>query len=255
MKRHFITVLVVLAAGCMTQMAARKSEKQGPRIDVTADDDPAVKDADIWLDNEPKGRAPNAIATTTGRHLVELKKPGRVTFAQWVTVKSVEETVVVAPRLVALGNAPGVLHVIPNHWKYETTSSDGPPATRTVWEGGAGDFNGAQVVFLESVSITRDGTSRVDERDYYKKTGDGLYRLGVRGDTQSSDMHAISDTTFEAPQKVLPVPFQIGTSWSADTRHTLVTKTEINTRQLTGRATSTITGELAVSGRDRKSVV
>lgn len=257
MKRVVMLVLLVMATGCMKKVVPDQKPvtPQGPRIDVTTDDDPSVAGSAIWVDNEPKGRAPLVVTTTTGRHLVEVKKPGRITFAQWVTVKHAQETIVVAPRLVAM------VRVIPNHWTYDTTSSEAPPATQIVWEGGTEDFDGAQVFFIERVSIAANGASRVDERDYYRKAADGLHRLGVRGDIESSTAtsgtHTISDTTFATPQRILPVPFQLGTTWSAGTNQTLVTKTTVTGNQArtsSGKSTSTITGDFAVSGREKVTV-
>ena len=58
-----------------------------PKIDVRADADRNLVGALVLLDGQPQGQAPMLIATTIGRHLVQLKKDGFEESAAWLEIK------------------------------------------------------------------------------------------------------------------------------------------------------------------------
>ena len=68
-----------------------------PKIDVVVTADKNVYDASVWVDGNNQGKAPVAINTTAGRHLVEIKKDGFDTYQQWVDTS--DGTVTVAAVL------------------------------------------------------------------------------------------------------------------------------------------------------------
>jgi len=242
MKQTCFVVACVAAAGCL----AMKSEPpQGPRIEVNDSSDPNVKGADVWLDNESKGKAPVTLPTNSGRHLVELKKPGFATFSQWVAITDEHPRLVLVPglltnqqQLAAATASVRVPLVAPNSWQYETTSDNGPPAKKIVWEGGSEDFFGTPALFTESIVVTGNGTARLDERRYYKKTKDGLLYLGKRSDFEASDRstytHTVEDTTLAPPILSLPLPFHVGAEWTAKSTAKITTKASgANARETT----------------------
>lgn len=57
-----------------------------PRIEVRADADKNVFDAEVYLDGQHQGRVPVLITSTAGRHQIELRKEGFETLTQWVEV-------------------------------------------------------------------------------------------------------------------------------------------------------------------------
>ncbi|MBK9033952.1 MAG: PEGA domain-containing protein [Myxococcales bacterium] len=62
-----------------------------PRIDIRADADQNVFGATVYLDGQSQGAAPVLLTTTSGRHLVELKREGFDNFQTWVEVKDNEK--------------------------------------------------------------------------------------------------------------------------------------------------------------------
>ena len=69
-----------------------------PRIDVRADADQNIFGAQVFLDGQSQGSAPVLLTTTTGRHLVEIKKDGFEPFSSWVDAKD-NEKVTLTPIL------------------------------------------------------------------------------------------------------------------------------------------------------------
>ncbi|MEZ4399689.1 MAG: PEGA domain-containing protein [Kofleriaceae bacterium] len=62
-----------------------------PRIDVRADADQNVFGATVYLDGQSQGTAPVLLTTTSGRHLVEIKREGFDNFQTWIEVKDNEK--------------------------------------------------------------------------------------------------------------------------------------------------------------------
>jgi len=58
-----------------------------PKIDVRADADKNMFGATIMLDGQPQGQVPMVITTTSGRHLVEIKKDGFEPLSAWLEAK------------------------------------------------------------------------------------------------------------------------------------------------------------------------
>jgi len=58
-----------------------------PKIDVRADADKNMFGATILLDGQPQGQAPMVITTTTGRHLVQIRKDGFEEYSAWLETK------------------------------------------------------------------------------------------------------------------------------------------------------------------------
>jgi len=58
-----------------------------PKIDVSAAADKNLFGATVFLDGQPQGQAPVVMTTTSGRHLVEIRKDGFESFQQWVEAK------------------------------------------------------------------------------------------------------------------------------------------------------------------------
>lgn len=75
-----------------------------PRIDIRADADKNVFDANVFLDGQAQGKAPVLLTTDAGRHLVELKKEGFETFSTWVDGKE-NEKVSLTPVLKEIAKA------------------------------------------------------------------------------------------------------------------------------------------------------
>jgi hypothetical protein len=75
-----------------------------PRIDIRADADKNVFDANVFLDGQAQGRAPVLLTTDPGRHLVELKKDDFETFSTWVDAKE-NEKVSLTPVLKPVAKA------------------------------------------------------------------------------------------------------------------------------------------------------
>ena len=58
-----------------------------PKIDVRADADKNMFGATILVDGQPQGQAPMVITTTTGRHLVQIRKDGFEEYSAWLETK------------------------------------------------------------------------------------------------------------------------------------------------------------------------
>lgn len=69
-----------------------------PKIDVRADADKNMFGATILLDGQPQGQVPMVITTTSGRHLIQIKKDGFEEYSTWLEVKD-NQVQTVAPTL------------------------------------------------------------------------------------------------------------------------------------------------------------
>jgi hypothetical protein len=58
-----------------------------PKLEVTANADQNVFNAQITVDGQPQGQIPAIITVGEGRHLIEIRKEGFQPFSQWVEVK------------------------------------------------------------------------------------------------------------------------------------------------------------------------
>ena len=250
---------VANSAGCVAaQRPPSAPAAEGAQIEVSATGDPSVVGADVWLDNELKGSAPRSLPTAIGRHLVELKKPGFETFAEWVAVGDPHQRLIVVPSLHGKQRV-GVL-AVPNSWRYAATSSDGEPIEKVQWEGGPEDFSGP-AWFVERVEVSAKGASRVDERSYYTTRPDGLYYLGNRSDTESADAvshtHSTADSAFATPLVMLARPFEVGAKWTAKSTLKVAAWTSVTGRaphETASHSTTELSFSGEVTGREQVTV-
>jgi len=73
-------------------------KQEPPKIAVLADADKNMFGASISVDGQPVGQVPMTVATTAGRHLVEITKEGFEKFQQWVDAQP-NNTFTIAPQL------------------------------------------------------------------------------------------------------------------------------------------------------------
>ncbi len=97
---HTITVELTGYAPTTTTMNVLRTKKlqtktltlvkldDPPKIDIRADADQNIYDANVWLDGQAAGRAPIILTTTVGRHQIILKKEGFKDFETWVEGKA-----------------------------------------------------------------------------------------------------------------------------------------------------------------------
>lgn len=79
-------------------MTALVAVPDPPKLEVTANADQNVFNAQIWVDGQQQGQIPAIITVGEGRHLIEIRKEGFQPFSQWVEVKQ-NERVTVNPVL------------------------------------------------------------------------------------------------------------------------------------------------------------
>jgi hypothetical protein len=72
-----------------------------PKVEITANADQNVFNAQVWVDGQQQGEVPVILTVSEGRHLVEIRKEGFLPFSQWVEVKR-DERVTVNPVLKAV---------------------------------------------------------------------------------------------------------------------------------------------------------
>lgn len=72
-----------------------------PKVEVTANADQNVFNAQVWVDGQQQGEVPVILTVTEGRHLIEIRKEGFLPFSQWIEVKR-DERVTVNPVLKAV---------------------------------------------------------------------------------------------------------------------------------------------------------
>jgi hypothetical protein len=72
-----------------------------PKVEVTANADQNVFNAQVWVDGQQQGQVPVILTVSEGRHLVEIRQEGFMPFSQWVDVKR-DERVTVNPVLKAV---------------------------------------------------------------------------------------------------------------------------------------------------------
>lgn len=65
-----------------------------PRLDIRADADKNVFDAQVFLDGQNQGKVPLILVTTPGRHQLVFKKEGFEPFEQWVEVAANEKATI-----------------------------------------------------------------------------------------------------------------------------------------------------------------
>lgn len=68
-------------------MFALVKKPDPPKVEVRADADNNVFNAQVFIDGQNQGQVPALVQVTEGRHLVEIRKEGFVAFSQWVEVK------------------------------------------------------------------------------------------------------------------------------------------------------------------------
>ncbi len=73
-------------------------KKDEAKLDIRGDADPNSVGAEVWVDGAKKGTIPMIITIPSGRHLLELKKPGFATISQWVEA-SAGERLTMTPTL------------------------------------------------------------------------------------------------------------------------------------------------------------
>jgi PEGA domain len=72
-----------------------------PKVEITANADQNVFNAQVWVDGQQQGQVPVILTVSEGRHLVEIRQEGFLPFSQWVEVKR-DERVSVNPVLKAV---------------------------------------------------------------------------------------------------------------------------------------------------------
>ena len=82
-------------------MVALTAIPDPPKVEITANADQNVFNAQVWVDGQQQGEVPVILTVSEGRHLVEIRKDGFVPFSQWVDVKR-DERVTVNPVLKAV---------------------------------------------------------------------------------------------------------------------------------------------------------
>jgi hypothetical protein len=65
-----------------------------PKLEVTANADQNVFNAEIWVDGQQQGQIPSIITVGEGRHLIEIRKEGFQPFSQWVEAKKSERVTI-----------------------------------------------------------------------------------------------------------------------------------------------------------------
>lgn len=81
-----------------------------PKIDIRADADQNMFGASISVDGQVQGTVPTIVITTTGRHLVEIRKEGFEPFSSWVETKE-NEKVTLTPVFKAVVAKVGTIIV------------------------------------------------------------------------------------------------------------------------------------------------